>query len=98
MFTHRKDNESFNKTTKVLENICMFFAFVMPATTLPQIHMTYSLQDATGISLWMWVLYCLACVPLLLYGIMFKIKPIILLNVNWLIVQGIMIVGIVMYR
>ncbi len=97
MFTHRKNNQNFNRTAKILENICMLFTFVMPLTTLPQMHMTYNLQDATGLSLWMWVLYCFACIPFLLYGIMFKIKPIIFLNVNWLIVQGIMIFGIIRY-
>lgn len=69
----------------------------MPATAIPQIYKTYMYQDATGVSLWMWLLYCLAVIPWLAYGIVHNYKPIIILNIFWLIVQVIMIVGVLLY-
>ncbi len=82
---------------RLLDHVCMIFSVVMPATTIPQIYKTYVTQNAVGVSLWMWVLYCIAVVPWLIYGIVHKARPIILLNVLWLIVQAIMIAGVLMY-
>ncbi|MFO7802684.1 MAG: SemiSWEET family transporter [Desulfovermiculus sp.] len=86
-----------DKKIKLLDRVCMVFSVVMPATTIPQIYKTYVFQDVTGVSLWMWILYCFAVVPWLIYGIVHKAKPIIVLNILWLIVQVIMIVGVLLY-
>lgn len=82
---------------RALDNVCMAFSVIMPATTIPQIWKTYYYQDATGLSLLMWVLYCVAVIPWLIYGIVHKSKPIIVLNVLWIIVQLIMVAGIMIY-
>ena len=75
----------------------MIFSVIMPATTIPQIYKIFYYKTATGISLSMWVLYCVAVIPWLLYGIVHKAKPIIVLNVLWLIAQVIIIIGVLMY-
>jgi len=69
----------------------------MPATTIPQIYKTYVSQDATGVSLLMWVAYCFAGIPWLIYGVVHKSTPIIVMNILWLVVQIIMIVGVLLY-
>lgn len=82
---------------KIINRVCALFAVFMPLTTLPQIIQLYSTKSAGGLSLLMWVLYMVGCVPFLLFGIIYKHKQLILLNVLWLFVQGVMIVGIVLY-
>jgi uncharacterized protein with PQ loop repeat len=86
-----------DKKIKRLDKICMAFSVIMPATTIPQIYKTYVYQDASGVSLWMWILYCFACIPWLIYGVVHKAIPIIVLNILWLIVQIIMIIGVILY-
>lgn len=82
---------------RAIDNLCMVFSVLMPATALPQIYKTFYYQDATGLSLWMWLLYSIGVLPFLLYGVVHKVKQLILLNLLWLSVQLIMIFGILVY-
>ncbi len=82
---------------KLLDKTCIFFSVLMPATTLPQIYKIYATQNVVGLSLSMWVLYTIGVIPFLLYGIVHKEKPLIILNVLWLIAQFVIIVGILLY-
>lgn len=69
----------------------------MPLTALPQVWLLYSTKETAGLSLTMWVLYCIGCIPFLLFGYIYKHRQLIVLNTMWLMVQGIMITGIIMY-
>jgi MtN3 and saliva related transmembrane protein len=82
----------------MLNRLCAVFAVFMPLTALPQVSMLYTTKDASGLSLLMWVLYSVGVVPFLLFGIVSKYWPLVVLNTLWLIVQGIMIVGILLYN
>jgi uncharacterized protein with PQ loop repeat len=66
---------------KTLDQICMLFSLLMPLTTLPQI---YKIEVA-GLSLSMWVLYSVGVIPFLLYGVLHKVRHLIILNSLWLI-------------
>ena len=83
---------------RLINRVCSVFAVLMPLTALPQITLLYQTKDASSLSLLMWVLYCVGCIPFLLFGIIYRHRQIIVLNVLWLIVQAIMIAGILMYR
>jgi uncharacterized protein with PQ loop repeat len=83
---------------RLINRICAVFAILMPLTAVPQIQILYSSQDAGSLSLAMWVLYCVGCLPFLMFGVIYKHIQLIILNTLWLIVQVIMIVGILMYR
>lgn len=83
---------------RLINRVCAVFAVLMPMTTLPQVYMLYTSHNASGLSLAMWVLYAIGCVPFLLFGIIYKHAQLILLNVLWLIMQAVMIVGILLYR
>ena len=88
---------SKNKWVSKLDNICLVFSVIMPLTTAPQIYKIFVEKTAAGLSLSSWVLYCIAVIPFLLYGIVHKEKPIIVLNALWLIAQIIIIAGILIY-
>lgn len=82
----------------IINKICAVFAVFMPLTTAPQIFMLYTTQNASGLSLAMWLLYSVGVVPFLLFGILYRHKQLVVLNSLWLLVQVVMIVGIVIYR
>jgi uncharacterized protein with PQ loop repeat len=82
---------------RLLDNVCMVFSVIMPATAIPQIWKIYYYQIATGVSLWMWLLYCFAVIPFLIYGIVHRIKHLIVLNMLWMMVQVIIVVGVLLY-
>lgn len=82
---------------RLINRVCSVFAVLMPLTTTPQIYLLYSTKNAAGLSLLMWILYTFGCIPFLIFGILYKHTQLIVLNVIWIIVQIIMIVGIVMY-
>lgn len=82
---------------RLINRICAVFAVLMPLTALPQILLLFQEKDASGLSLMMWVLYSIGCIPFLMFGIIYKHVQIIVLNVSWLIVQAVMITGILMY-
>lgn len=87
----KKDEKRF------INKLCAVFAVIMPLTTLPQIIMLYSNHDSSGLSLLMWVLYTVATVPFLFFGIIYKHIQIIVLNGLWILMNTIMIIGILIY-
>lgn len=95
---HKKKREKPSENyVKKLDQVCLLFSVLMPATTIPQIFKIYSTQDVTGLSLSMWVLYTIGVIPFLIYGIVHKEKPLVLLNILWLIAQVVIITGILLY-
>jgi uncharacterized protein with PQ loop repeat len=82
---------------RLINRICSVAAILMPLTTLPQIHLLYSTKNAESLSLAMWVLYMIGCIPFLAFGYIYKHKQLIVLNSLWIIMQTIMIIGIIMY-
>lgn len=86
------------KEKTLIGRICAVFAVIMPLTTLPQIAELYTTKNAVGLSLSMWVLYALSCVPFFMFGIIYRHKQIIVLNALWFVVEIVMIVGILLYR
>jgi len=86
------------KKEKLLINrICAVFAVFMPLTTLPQIIQLYTTQNASGLSLLMWVLYTIGVIPFLMFGIIYRHSQLVVLNTLWLLVQITMITGIIIY-
>ena len=86
-----------NPKIAFLDKTCMVVAVVMPLTVIPQIYKIFYYQIATGVSLLMWILYSILCVPMLIYGLVHKVKPIVVLNFFWLIMQVIVIVGVLIF-
>lgn len=72
-------------------------AFIMPLTNLPQIIQLYQTQVATGLSLQTWVMYLVFGLIPLLYAINNNIKPLIITNVLWTLINIVMIVGILRF-
>lgn len=85
------------KFEKMIDLAVNFFALFSPLMTLPQILQIFIRQSAADISLTTWGTYQTSALFWLLYGILHKQRPIIIANIFWLIVQGIVIIGAVIY-
>lgn len=95
---HGEPFHSTDRLKKYVDRTCYFFSILMPLTTIPQIHLIYSEHEVSGVSLSMWILYCIGVIPFFLYGIIHKERQLVILNSLWMIAQVVVIVGILMYR
>lgn len=69
----------------------------MPLSNLPQINQVYTTKVVTGLSLVSWVTYMLLGFIPLAYALMNKLKPLIVSNILWTIINLCMIYGIIRY-
>jgi uncharacterized protein with PQ loop repeat len=73
-------------------------AVLQPITGLPQIYKIYTTHIVTGISLLSWLGLLFFGLVFLSYGIVHKMKPYILLQFIWFVLDIAVIVGIIIYR
>jgi uncharacterized protein with PQ loop repeat len=82
---------------KFLDNLCMVVAVLMPLSAMPQIYKIWRHQIVDGISIWMWIFYSILIVPMLIYGIVHEVKQLVVLNIMWLLMNSLIIIGVIVY-
>jgi len=85
------------KYQKRIENFALLAGIAQPLITLPQILSIYGNQSATDVSLLTWVGYLVFGIIFLIYGIVFRLKPIWIGQIVWVTMQTITVVGILLY-
>jgi uncharacterized protein with PQ loop repeat len=89
------------KTKKSSQKMIGYMMYVvavgMPLTTIPQLQQLYSTKVTTGLSLSTWIMYTIFGVVPLLYALSNKLRPLILTNILWMVVDLAMIYGIIVY-
>lgn len=85
------------KTYPLIDSLALLVGILQPLMTLPQILVVFKAQDASQQSLLTWVAYDIASTVLLLYGIVHKLKPIVVTQSLWLIVQSVLVFGILLF-
>jgi uncharacterized protein with PQ loop repeat len=85
------------KLKRALDKSIIFIGILSPIMTIPQIYKIFANQSAEGLSLISWVTYIIVGAFWLTYGIAHKERPIILVNVGWMIVNSGTLAGIVLY-
>ena len=93
----RKRLDTDSPFVKGLDKVVIFVSVIFPLLTIPQIYTIYSTQSAQGVSLITWSMFAVCTIPLLLYGIAHKVKPMIVLYAIWLVVYAVLIPGIIVY-
>jgi len=88
--TPKKGKRSF----RTIDSLTLLVGILQPLMTLPQIILIFESGDASQQSILTWVAYDIASVVVLIYGIMHKLKPIVVTQILWLIVQSVIIVAI----
>ena len=89
---------SLTKKHTLLNILVNVAAVVHPLTALPQVFAIYTTQIVTGISLLTWVGFMLIGLIFLAYGCVHRLRPIIVTQVLWFVVDLLVIIGIILYR
>lgn len=86
-----------NKFKRFVDKIILVIGVISPLLTLPQVLKVWILQNAAGLSLISWVGYIIFDTVWLTYGIIHRLKPIIIAYIIWLILEIIMLIGVLKY-
>ena len=73
-------------------------AIAHPLMAVPQVIMIYTTQEVAGLSMFMWVAWLFLGVIFLAYGLAHTLKPYIVMQVLWVIIDLLVIAGILLYR
>lgn len=96
-----KTPKSQTNTIKINKQRVELFALaagiLQPLITLPQIITIYANQSATDVSLLTWLGYLFFGITFLVYGIVFKLKPIWIGQIIWVAMQSLTVIGILLY-
>lgn len=91
-------NPRFNKTDRrFIDRAMMFIAIIHPLTAIPQAVTIYAEQNASNVSLATWLSFMLIGVIFFLYAIAHSIKPMIVNQVLWFLVDSSIVIGILLY-
>lgn len=93
---YMSNNASIDK--KQLERFALVAGIVQPLITLPQIVTIYTSKSAEDVSLLTWIGYLIFGLIFLLYGLVFKLRPIWAGQIMWVTMQCTVVVGIILYK
>ncbi len=94
IMSHKKSKSSH----QLLTYIMFVVAFAAPLSNFPQIYTLFSKRVTEGLSLETWIMYVVFAFVQLFYAVTNKIKPLIVSNLLWIVVELVMIYGIVSFR
>jgi MtN3 and saliva related transmembrane protein len=75
----------------------VFIATAGPIATLPQVFDVFFTRNVAGLSFTTWSLWTLLSCVWLVYGILHKEAPIIVSNVLYIILQGLVVAAIIAF-
>lgn len=81
-----------------IDTLALLVGILQPLVTLPQIYLVYKTHDASDVSLIMWLGFDIASIVLLMYGFRHKLKPVIVAQTLWLLVQTPMVIAVFLFR
>lgn len=83
---------------KLIDRLMSGAAVIHPLTALPQVYSIYSTQNVEGVSLLTWLGFMTLGIIFLAYGLVHKIKPFIITQALWFIIDFLVVIGVVLYR
>lgn len=86
------------KRMLIVDKLMLVAAVAHPLSGLPQILQIYSTQDVAGVSLVTWIGFMLIGIIYLYYGILHKLKPIVITQLLWFAVDLAVVIGVLLYR
>lgn len=86
-----------NQRTKNIDLLMTLASVIHPLTAIPQVYSIYATHDVSGVSLWTWLGFMVLGLVFLTYSIVHKIKPLILNQILWFIVDFLVVAGVIIY-
>lgn len=91
---HRQQSEE----AKWIDRLADIAAVVYPLTGLPQLILILQTHQAAGVSLISWVAFGIFEVVFLAYGILHRLRPVIVTQALWLLINIGIIAAVIAYR
>ncbi|MBU1202312.1 MAG: hypothetical protein KJ583_03595 [Nanoarchaeota archaeon] len=86
-----------DKTKRIMDKLVYAASIFAPIMTLPQVMIIWIDKNAQGISVVSWIAYMLCALIWLMYGFLHKEKPIIIMNLLWIVLDLLVIIGVMVY-
>ena len=81
-----------------IDRAMLLVGTIGPFASIPQLLTIYKDKQVIGISVLSWVFYLICNSLALTYGIVHKLRPLVIANSLWVIIDTSTIVGCLMYR
>lgn len=92
-FKHRFTKSEVSTVDKAMTVV----AVIHPLSALPQVIEIFATRNAIGVSLTTWLLFMLIGIVFMLYAIVHSIKPMILNQIIWFVMDFLVVIGVLMY-
>ncbi len=87
-----------NPKIRFLDRLIFVIGALGPIATIPQAYTIFAHHSAAGVSFFSWFVYFLFSIVWLVYGIVHKEKAIIFSYSLWIIMNGLVAFGAIIYR
>lgn len=88
---------SHDKVKRAFDGVIYVAAFLAPIMHFPQLFKIWTSHNASGVSLISWASFSVFSLTWLIYGILHKEKPLIVMNSALMIIQALIAGGVVLY-
>jgi MtN3 and saliva related transmembrane protein len=95
---HKELYPSSNRTKRIVDTAVYVFGILTPLFTIPQVTKIWLTQNADGVSLLSWIVYSLAAVVWVIYGILHKEKPLVMMYSALIVLDLLIVIGVLIYR
>lgn len=86
-----------NPHKRFLDKLIYFVGISGPIMTIPQVYNIWILKHTIGVSIITWSWLAIVAITWTIYGIAHKEMPIIVVNLAWLFVEILIIIGLIIY-
>lgn len=88
---------SKRKQRTLLDHVAAAGAFVYPLTGLPQLLLVFR-GEINGVSVMSWLGFLLFSLLFFAYGVVHRIKPIMITNLLWIVIDAMIVTGLIVRR
>lgn len=85
------------RNVAVVDRLMMCASVLHPLSAAPQVYEIYASQNASGVSLLTWMGFLLIGCVFLSYGLSHRLKPYIINQLVWFVLDVLVIIGIFLY-
>lgn len=86
-----------NRLPVLTERLALVAGVLQPLMTLPQVLVIFMHHRAADVSLVTWLGYLLLGLPFLAYGITHRLRPIIVTQALYIVLQATVVIGVLLY-
>ncbi|MBI4153270.1 hypothetical protein HY497_01990 [Candidatus Woesearchaeota archaeon] len=94
---HKKLQPHSNRWKQYLDRGMFFVALIGPLVTLPQVVKIWSAKDASNLSPITWSTWLALAFVWLIYGVSHNEKPIVAVNIGWILINTSIVLAILLY-